>query len=88
MSFPTTSPNFYTVQTSPDLSQQWTNFQPGIPGDGLVKTVTMSNVLSGGQGFYRLLIQKPTSLVLPQSTAFAILGYSCGGIQEKVSSRL
>ena len=25
----------------------------------------------------------PVSLVLPQSTAFAILGHSCGGIQEK-----
>jgi len=25
----------------------------------------------------------PTSLLVPQSTAFAILGHSCGGIQEK-----
>jgi hypothetical protein len=25
----------------------------------------------------------PTSLNLPQSNAFSVLGYSCGGIQEK-----
>ena len=29
------------------------------------------------------LAASPTALVLPQGTAFAILGYSCGGIQEK-----
>jgi Fibronectin type III domain len=85
LSFPTTSPEFYTVQTSPDL-QRWTNCQPGTPGDGTVKTVTMTNALLGGQGFYRLLIQTPTKLLLPQSTAFAILGHSCGGIQEQVSA--
>ncbi len=31
----------------------------------------------------RLLIQRPTSLLLPQSTAFGILGYWCGAIQEQ-----
>jgi len=71
------------VQTSPDLLQQWTSFQSGIPGDGTVKMVTVTNGLLADKGFYRLLIQKPASLQLPQSLAFAILGHSCGGIQEK-----
>ncbi len=83
LSFPTTSPNFYTVQTSPDLLQEWTDIQPGIPGDGTVKTVAITNAILGSQGFYRLSIQGPTKLLLPQSLAFAILGYWCGGIQEK-----
>jgi hypothetical protein len=83
LSFPTTSPNIYAVQTSPDMMQQWTNFQSGIQGDGTVKLVTITNALSGGKGFYRLLIQRPASLLLPQSMAFAILGHSCGGIHEK-----
>lgn len=82
LSFPTTSPNLYTVQTCPGLLQPWTNFPSGIPGDGTVKTVTITNALSAGKGFYRLLIQKPASLLLPQSMAFAILGHSCGGIKE------
>jgi len=82
LSFPTTSPDLYTVQTCPDLLQQWTNLQSGIRGDGAVKTVTITNAFSGDKGFYRLLSQKPGNLLLPQSTAFAILGYSCGGIQE------
>jgi len=84
LSFPTTSPDLYTVQTCPDLLQQWTNLQSGIRGDGAVKTVTITDALSGDNGFYRLLIQKPASLLLPQSTAFAILGYDCGGISERV----
>src|SRR4029077_18289842 len=67
-----------------DWQQQWTNFQLGIMGDGTVKTVTITNALSGDKGFYRLLIQKPASLLLPQSTAFGILGYDCGGISEQV----
>ena len=83
LSFPTTSSDLYTVQTCPDLLQQWTNFQSGIRGDGTVKTVTITNALSGGQGFYRFLIQKPANLRLPQSMAFAILGHSCGGIKEQ-----
>ncbi len=85
LSFATTSPNFYTVQTSTDL-QRWTNLQPGVPGDGTVKTVTVTNANLSSQSFFRLLIQTPTSLVLPESTAFAILGHSCGGIQEQVSA--
>jgi len=85
LSFATASLNFYTVQTSADL-QQWTNCPPGILGDGTAKTVTMSNAASGGLGFYRLLVQTPTRLGLPQNLAFAILGYSCGGIQETVSA--
>jgi len=83
LSLPTTSPDLYTVQTCPDLLQQWTNFQSGITGDGTVKTVTITNALSGGKGFYRLLIQKPANLLLPQSMAFLILGRSCGGIKEQ-----
>jgi hypothetical protein len=82
LSFPTTSPDLYTVQTSPDLLQ-WDNLQSAIHGDGTVKTVTVTNGTLGGIGFYRLLIQMPAKLSLPQANAFAILGYSCGGIQEK-----
>ena len=80
--FPTSSPDLYTVQSCPDLLQQWTNFLSGIHGDGTVKTVAITNALSGDKGFYRLLIQKPANLLLPQSMAFAILGHSCGGIKE------
>src|SRR4030088_337468 len=53
LSFPTTSPLLYTVQTCPDLLPQWTNFQSVIHGDGTVKMVTMTNALSGDKGFYR-----------------------------------
>ena len=83
LSFPTTSLDLYTVQTCAGLLQPWANFQSGILGDGTVKTVTITNALSGGQGIYRLLIQKPGNLLLPQSMAFAILGHSCGGIKEQ-----
>ena len=82
--FPTISPNFYTLQTSPDLLQPWTSWDSGIPGDGTVKTITITNAITGGSGFYRLLIQRPANLLLPQSLAFAILGHSCGGIKEHV----
>ena len=47
LSFPTTNPDLYTVQTCPDLQQQWTNFQSAVHGDGTVKTVTISSALSG-----------------------------------------
>jgi hypothetical protein len=83
LSFPTASPDLYTVQTGPGWPQPWTDFQSGIHGDGTVKTVTITNALSIGKGFYRLLIQKPGSLLLPQSMAFSILGHSCGGIKEQ-----
>jgi len=49
-----------------------------------VKTVTITNAFLGNQGFYRLSIQTPAKLLLPQSNAFAILGHSCGGIKEQV----
>lgn len=85
LSFPTTTTNYYGVQMCPGLSQSWTNTQAGLQGYGLTKTVTESNVLSGGSGFYRTVIQpQPVELFLPGSTAFAILGYDCGSIQEKV----
>jgi len=85
LSFPTTSTNYYGLQMSPDLSQPWTNLQAGIQGYGIVRSVTLSNAIAAGQGFYRLSLQpKPTQLLLPQSTAFAILGYDCGGISEQV----
>jgi len=83
LSFPTTTPNLYTVQISSGLLQPWTNLQSGIPGDGTVKTVTITNAISADKAFCRLLIQRPAHLLVPQSLAFAILGYWCGGIQEK-----
>ena len=85
LSFPTTTTNYYGLQTSPDLVQPWTNLQAGLQGYGLVKTVTLTNAISAGQGFYRTVTQpKPMQLLLPQGTAFAILGYDCGGISEQV----
>jgi hypothetical protein len=84
-SFPTTSPNFYTVQTSPDL-QRWSNSPPGVVGNGSAQSVTVTNAVSGSEGFYRLSIQTPLTLVLPQGNAFSILGYDCGGIEEQVSA--
>ena len=51
LTFPTTSPDLFPVQTCPDLLQPWTNFQSGIRGDGTVKTVTITNALSGGKVF-------------------------------------
>jgi hypothetical protein len=85
LSFPTASYQYYAVQGSPDLLH-WTNCQWGIWGDGTAKTLTVSNSFSGSKGFYRLVGETPTQLYLPQSEAFAILGYSCGGIQETVSA--
>jgi len=85
LSFATTSPKYYTLQTSSNL-QQWANYLPGLAGDGTQKSVTMTNATLGTQTFYRFVAQTPTTLVLPQSMAFAILGYSCGGIKEQVSA--
>jgi hypothetical protein len=48
-----------------------------------VRTISISNAFSADKAFYRLSIQKPVSLVLPQGFAFAILGYDCGGIKEQ-----
>ncbi len=84
LSFSTTSPDLYTVQTSPDMQQPWTSLPSGTAGDGTVKSVTLTNGVLGNQGFYRLLMQTPADLLLPQSTATAILGYWCGGIKERV----
>jgi len=85
LSFPTTTTNYYGLQMSPDLSQPWTNIQAGIQGFGIVRSVTISNALSGSQGFYRLVLQpQPTRLLLDTSNAFVILGYDCGGITEQV----
>jgi hypothetical protein len=85
LSFPTTSTNYYGLQSSASLSQPWTNLQSGIPGNGTTQTITISNALAANQGFYRLVLQPtPLDLVLPQGDAFAILGHSCGGIQEQV----
>lgn len=85
LSFPTTSTNYYGLQTCSIFSQPWTSIQSGIPGNGTTQTITISNALASAQGFYRLVIQpKPLDLVLPQGDAFAILGHSCGGIQEQV----
>lgn len=85
LSFPTTSTNYYGLQSCSSFSQPWANLQSGIPGNGTTQTITISNALASDQGFYRLLVQpKPLDLVLPQGDAFAILGHSCGGIQEQV----
>lgn len=85
LSFSTTATNFYGVQRAPDLLLPWTNVQSGIQGDGTVKQLTITNAFSAGRGFYQLYIQpRPTALLLPQSTAFAILGHWCGGIHEQV----
>ena len=85
LSFPTTTTNYYGLQMCPDLSPPWTNILAGIQGNGIVRSVTISNAIPAGQGFYRLVLQpQPTQLLLPQSTAFAILGYWCGGIEEQV----
>lgn len=84
LSFSSARPNLYTVQAAPDFLHPWTNLPPGIQGDGTVKTVTITNGVLGSQGFYRLLIQSPASLILPQSLAFTYLGHSCGGIDEQV----
>jgi hypothetical protein len=83
LSFPTTTLHLYTVQRSANLQQSWTNLQPAISGDGTTKTTILSNAISANQGFYRLLIQTPTSLILPQGAAFEVLGHSCGGIKEQ-----
>ncbi len=83
LSFPTASPEFYTVQTCPDLQARWINVQPGVPGDGTVRLATITNGISSEKGFYRVLIQTPVKLLVPESLAFGILGHSCGGIQEK-----
>jgi hypothetical protein len=84
LSFPTTSPNLHTLQTSPDLVQPWTNYQSGVVGDGTVKTVTVANAFVASQGFYRLFIETPMKLLMSQGAAFAVLGYDCGGIAETV----
>ena len=85
LSFPTTTTNYYGLQMCPDLSQPWTNILAGLQGYGIARSVTLSNAIPAGRGFYRLVFQpQPTQLLLPQSTAFAILGYWCGGIEEQV----
>src|SRR5450631_1574876 len=85
LSFSTSSTNYYGLQSCSSLSQPWTNIESGIPGSGTTQTIIITNGLAADQGFYRLLIQpKPLDLVLPQGDAFAILGHSCGGIQEQV----
>ena len=85
LSFATASGYFYTAQMSPDMLQ-WTNCQPGVPGDGTVKTVTITNAISSDRGYYRFVAQQPASLTLPQGMAFSILGYDCGGIREQASA--
>src|SRR5574340_1286124 len=83
LSFPTITPGFYTVQTSLGVGQSWHNSPSGVPGDGTVKSVTITNGILGEQGCYRLAIQTPTKLLLSQSLALANLGYWSGGIREE-----
>jgi hypothetical protein len=84
LSFQTSGLQLYTVQTCPDLSQPWTTLPSPVPGDGTLKSFTVPGAASAPSGFFRLLVQKPSSLSLPQGDAFAILGHSCGGIKEQV----
>jgi len=87
LSFPTTTTNYYGLQSRFDFSQPWTNVKAGIPGNGATQTVPFNIAASGAQGFYRLILQPaPVGLNLPQATAFVILGHSCGGIQEQVAA--
>jgi hypothetical protein len=84
-SFPSTSTNYYGLQTCSNFSGSWITIQSGIPGNGALQTLTLSPVPTTGQGFYRLVLQpQPAGLILPQGDAFAILGHSCGGIQEQM----
>ncbi len=61
-------------------------FQNNFPSVS-VRLKTLSGALAGAVIFWGLgasaAIAAPVQLLLPQSTAFAILGHSCGGIQEK-----
>ena len=85
MSFPSTSTNYYGLQTCSNFFGPWTTIQSGIPGNGSLQTLSITSAPTSGQGYYRLVLQPPpTGLILPQGDAFAILGYSCGGIQEQV----
>ena len=84
LSFPTTGTNYYGLQSCSSFSQLWSNIQSGIPGNGTTQTIIISNALASEQSFYQLVLQpKPLDLVLSQGDAFAILGHSCGGIQEQ-----
>src|SRR5262249_13735422 len=63
----------------------WMSLGLPIVGDGTTSTLSDSTSASDAR-FYRVQILVSSvarSLVLPQSTAFSILGHSCGGIQEK-----
>ena len=51
LSFAAASPDLYTVQTCSGLLQPWTTLQSGIRGDGTVKTITITNALSGDSDF-------------------------------------
>ena len=85
LSFATTTTNYYGLETCSNFSQPWTTVKAGIAGNGAVETATIIGALSSSQSFYRLVVQsQPVGLILPQGDAFAILGHSCGGIQELV----
>jgi hypothetical protein len=58
----------------------------------MLRTLTARMLAGSGMAFALALVASPaqaaspTQLVLPQGTAFAILGHSCGGVQETVYS--
>jgi hypothetical protein len=81
--FPTSSQQVYTLQTCSSLLQPWVIVESGIPGDGTVQTVRITNAFALGNRFYRLVVRSPASLTLPQDMAFAVLGHWCGGIREQ-----
>jgi cysteine-rich repeat protein len=59
-----------------------------LQGGTMVRTLTIAvivvaAVLLSTVGLECLASASPTPLVVPQSTAFSVLGHSCGGIQEQ-----
>src|SRR3989442_1378818 len=83
LSFSTDPGIWYQVQYSPVLpATNWMSLGSPIAGDGTTNTV--SDPTRGSDAhFYRVntfLSSAALSLLLPQSTAFSILGHSCGGI--------
>jgi len=67
-----------------DINPNPNNLTSTILASALGSTTYSDGALNDGVNYFYLISDAPPlSLVLPQSTAFAILGHSCGGIQEK-----
>ncbi len=50
----------------------------------MIAVIAVAAVLIVTVGVESAALGAPISLLVPQSTAFSVLGHSCGGIQEKV----